>query len=117
MGPMLTAVEQAQLKFSDPAIRAQVRAWHDEGVSFLDMVDRIGLSDLFTGPLRDAIAGLSPEEVATIRKAMIVAIDRAGKSADVVMPVNCQLDPAIGPVVVTPEDRGGEPWAKVTAAK
>jgi hypothetical protein len=116
MGPMLTAVQQAQLKFSDPAIRAQVRAWHDEGLPFLDMVDRIGLTDLFTGPLRDAIAGLSPAEVSTIRKAMIAAIDGAGKATEVKMPVDCNLDPVTGPVVVTAVDRSGQPWAQVTAA-
>jgi hypothetical protein len=117
MGPMLTAVQQAQLKFSDPAIRAQVLTWHAEGVSLLDMVDRIGLSDEFAGPLREAIAKLSPDEVATIRKAMVAAIDRGGKSTDVPMPVDCNLDVVTGPVVVTPADRGGQPWAKVTAAK
>lgn len=117
MGPALTAVKLAQLKFSDPAIRAQVRKWHEEGVSLLDMVDRIGLSGEFTGPLRDAIANLSPAEVATIRKAMIAAIDRGGESAEVAMPVNCTLDVVTGPVSVTSEDKGGEPWAKVTAAK
>ena len=117
MGPMLTAVQQAQLKFSDPAIRAQVRAWHDEGVSLLDMVDRIGLSDEFAGTLREAIAGLSADEVATIRKAMVAAIDRGGKSSDVPMPVACTLDVVPGKVLVSSEDRLGEPWAKVTAAK
>jgi hypothetical protein len=117
MGPALTAVQQAQLKFSDPAVRVQIRGWHEAGMSLLDMVDRIGLSGEFTGPLREAIAGLGADEVAIIRKAMIAEIDRAGASEVAPMPVDCTLDRVSGPVAVTAAEVDGRPFAKVTNGK
>lgn len=115
MSPALTAVQRAQALFTDPAVRAQARTWHEEGVPLLDMVDRLGLSDLFVGELRDAIAGLAPDEVAIIRKAFVAEIDRAGASNVAPMPVDCTLDAVTGPVTVTAEDVGGRPVAKVTS--
>jgi hypothetical protein len=107
------AVGLAGAQFADPAVRARVRAWHEEGVSLLDMANRLGI--VFDAPLRDIIVGLQPDEVATIRNAMIAAIDRGGEATDVKMPIDCTLDALPPGVVVTPEEIGGEPWAKVTA--
>jgi hypothetical protein len=107
------AVGQADAQFTDPDVRARVRAWHEEGVSLLDMGNRLGI--VFDAPLRDIIEALSPAEVASIRKAMIAAIDRGGDARDVKMPVNCTLAQMPASVVVTPEDVDGEPWVRVTA--
>jgi hypothetical protein len=107
------AVGQADVQFADPAVRARIRAWHEEGVSLLDMGNRLGI--VFDDQLRDLIAGLSPAEVATIRKAMIAAIDRGGQGTDVKMPIDCTLDVLPPAVVVTPEEVGGEPFVRVTA--
>jgi hypothetical protein len=107
------AVGQADAQFADPAVRARVRAWHTEGVSLLDMANRLGI--VFDDPLRDIVAGLKPDEVATIRTAMIAAIDRGGQGTGVRMPIDCTLDSLPLGVVVTPEAIGGEPWVKVTA--
>jgi hypothetical protein len=107
------AVGQADAQFSDPAVRTRIRAWHEEGVSLVDMGNRLGI--VFDDRLRDLIAGLSPAEVATIRKAMIAAIDRGGQGAGVKMPIDCTLDALPQNVVVTPEEVGGEPWIRVTA--
>jgi hypothetical protein len=107
------AVGQADAQFTDPAVRARVRAWHEEGVPLLDMGNRLGI--VFDAPLRDIIEALSPAEIASIRKAMIAAIDRGGDARDVRMPVNCTLDRMPASVVVTPEEVGSEPWVRVTA--
>jgi hypothetical protein len=107
------AVGQAAAQFSDPSVRSRIRAWHEEGVSLLDMGNRLGI--VFDDQLRDIIAALSPDEVATIRKAMIAAIDRGGQGTDVTMPIDCTLQALPSQVVVTPEEVGGEPWVKVTA--
>lgn len=106
------AVGQADIQFADPAVRARVRAWHEEGVSLLDMGNRLGI--VFDDPLRDLIAGLTPDEVTTIRKAMIAAIDRGGPGTDVKMPINCTLASLPLDVVVSPEEVGGQPWIRVT---
>jgi hypothetical protein len=107
------AVGLADAQFTDPAVRARVRTWHEEGVPLLDMANRLGI--VFDAPLRDVIEALSPAEVDSIRKAMIAAIDRGGDARDVQMPVNCTLEVMPASVVVTPEDVGGEPWVRVTA--
>ncbi len=107
------AVGQADVQFADPAVRARIRAWHEEGVSLLDMGNR--LSIVFDAPLRDIIEKLTPDEVATIRKAMIAAIDRAGQSTDAQMPIDCTLAALPTAVFVNPEDVGGEPWVRITA--
>jgi hypothetical protein len=109
------AVGQADIQFADPAVRARVRAWHEEGVSLLDMANRLGI--VFDDPLRDTIAALTPDEVATIRKAMIAAIDRGGQGTDVKMPIDCTLDSLPPDVVVRPDEIGGEPWIRVTAGR
>jgi hypothetical protein len=107
------AVGQADIQFADPAVRARVRAWHEEGVSLLDMGSRLGI--VFDDALRDIIAALTPDEVAVIRKAMIAAIDRGGQGADVKMPIDCTLTSLPHDVVVTPREVGGEQWIRVTA--
>jgi hypothetical protein len=109
------AVGQADAQFADPAVRARIRTWHEEGVSLLDMGNRLGI--VFDDVLRDIIASLSPDEVATIRKAMIAAIDRGGQGTGVKMPIDCTLKEMPASVVVTPEEIGGEPWVKVTAGQ
>jgi hypothetical protein len=106
------AVGEAAVQFADPATRARIRAWHEEGVSLLDMGNRLGI--VFDAPLREIIEQLTPAEVATIRKAMIAAIDRGGRGIDVKMPIDCTLDVLPSSVVVSPEDVGGEPWVRVT---
>jgi hypothetical protein len=106
------AVGQAGVQFADPTVRTRIRAWHEEGVPLLDMGNRLGI--VFDGPLRDIIEKLTPAEVATIRKAMIAAIDRGGQGTDVRMPIDCSLDVLPPSVVVSPEDVGGEPWVRVT---
>jgi hypothetical protein len=106
------AVGQADVQFADPAVRARIRVWHEEGVSLLDMGNRLGI--VFDAPLRDIIENLTPDEVATIRTAMIAAIDRGGQGTDVKMPIACTLDVLPASVVVSPEDVGGEPWVRVT---
>jgi hypothetical protein len=107
------AVGQADAQFADPAVRARIRAWHEEGVTLLDMGNRLGI--VFDDRLRDIIAGLSADEVATIRKAMIAAIDRGGQGTDVKMPIDCTLDVLPKSVVVTPEEIGDQPYIRVVA--
>ena len=107
------AVGEADIQFADPAVRARVRAWHEEGVSLLDMGNRLGI--VFDDALRDIIAALTPAEVATIRGAMIAAIDRGGQGTAVKMPIDCTLTALPPGVVVTPDEVGGEPWIRVTA--
>jgi hypothetical protein len=103
--------------FADPAVRSQVRQWHLDNVAFLDMVDRLGLSAVFVGALRDATANLKPDEVATIRKAFLAAIDAAGDTEGACYPVACGIgDRVTGPITVTELDKGGVPWAKVVAS-
>jgi hypothetical protein len=117
MGPALPPAGQAMQVFADPAVRTQVRQWHLDEVPFLDMIDRLGLSAQFVGPLRDAIANLSAEEVGIIRKAFIGAIDRAGDSEGASFPVACMIRGVPGPVTVMVLDKGGEAWARVVPAK
>jgi hypothetical protein len=115
MGPALTTVEQAQLKFDDPGERARIKQWHAEGVSFLEMLERLGIA--VDGTLRAAIAGLSDAEVAIIRKVMVEEIDRAGAGGESKMPVDCDLnrEPVPASVNVTEIRKGGRSEAKVVA--
>lgn len=103
MPAMLKAAEE----FAKPEIRAQVLKWHEEGKPLLDMADELGIR--FSDPLRKLIAGLKPDEVATIRKAMVAAI---GNDASV-MPVDCDVETMPASIVVTPDDKGGTLYAKV----
>lgn len=115
MGPALPPAALAMQAFGDPSVRSQVRQWHQDEVPFLDMVDRLGLGAQFVGPLRDAIANLTPDEVSIIRKAFLAAIDRAGDSDGAPFPVACRITATPGPVTVSALDKNGEPWAEVTA--
>ena len=112
MTPMTApTIGQAETEFSDPAIRARVLTMHEEGMPFLAMAGELGI--VFDGALRDAIAGLTTDEVAIIRKAMVAAINRD----DAQMPIDCEIGKLTSKIVVTAEDIGGEPWAKVTQAQ
>ncbi|MGZ4804095.1 MAG: hypothetical protein ACXV9P_15935, partial [Acidimicrobiia bacterium] len=98
------------------AKRAEARQWHIDGVPFLEMLDRLGLSHTVTPELRAAIEGLTPDEVAIIRAVFLEEIDRAG-TGSATMPVDCTLDQVPRSVTVTAEsDKSGRQVAKVTAA-
>jgi hypothetical protein len=114
MGPGLSAVQRATELFSDPAVRAQVRAWHTENVPLIDMVDRLGFTDLVDNALRAAITGLSPAEVSSVRTAFLAEIERAAQSRQIIMPVECALTEVTGPVTVTPAEVDGRPIVRVT---
>jgi hypothetical protein len=114
MGPGISAVQRATELFADPAVRAQVRTWHSQNVSLMDMVDRLGFAGLVDDPLRAAITGLSPDEVSIIRDAFLAEIDRAAESTQIIMPVECGLTEVAGPVTVTPAEIDGRPVARVT---
>jgi hypothetical protein len=112
MTPMTSpAIAEAAAQFSDPAVRARVLKMHEDGMPLLDMAAALGI--VFDGALRDAIAGLTRDEVATIRKAMVAAINRD----DAQMPVDCTLDGLPARIEVTAAENAGAPWAKITAAK
>jgi hypothetical protein len=108
-------IAQAAILFNDPAVREQVLAWHKEGVSLLDMSDRLKI--VFEPDLRKAIGDLRADEVATIRAAMIATIEGAGTETQATMPVDCTLDALPPAILVQPETIDGKPWAKVVAAK
>jgi hypothetical protein len=109
--PVSPQIAEAQTEFAKADVRAQVLKWHQEGKPLLEMADELGI--VFDGALRDAIGGLSPEEVATIRAAMVAAIAKN----DTTMPVDCTLDKLPAKIAVTPEDKGGQPFVLVTEAK
>ena len=46
MGPPLAAVRRAEEVFGAPKVRELVLTWHGQQVPLLDMVDRLGFSDL-----------------------------------------------------------------------
>jgi hypothetical protein len=111
MGPTLTEREQADLKFNDPKIRAQIKQWHDQGVSFVDMLGRL---DIRVSPeLRAVLDGLSKDEVALVRKVMVEEIERAGDSSDARMPIDCP-DIAAVPVTISETSIGSKDGIKVT---
>jgi hypothetical protein len=116
MGPGLTAVERATQAFADPANRTQVREWHEQGVSFMDMVERLGIAPFFDDELRKAINGLKPNEIAVIREAMVAEIDRVGAKGTPEYPIDCTIGVVRGPVDVTPIRIDGRPVARVTPA-
>jgi hypothetical protein len=112
MTPALSpAIAQAQAEFAKPEVRARVLKWHQEGKPLLEMADELGI--VFDGALRKAIADLTDAEVATIRAAMVDAISNDTAQ----MPVDCSLDALPPKIEVTPEDKGGRPFAHITAAK
>jgi hypothetical protein len=108
-------IAQAMILFNDPAVREQVLAWHKEGVSLLDMSDRLKI--VFEPDLRATIGNLKADEVATIRTAMVAAIEGAGTETQATMPVDCALNVLPPAISVEPETVDGQPWAKVVAAK
>ncbi len=117
MGPPLAAVQKAEAVFGDPSVRELLLTWHAQKVPLLDMIDRLGFSDLVDAELRSAIEGLSPEEVAIIRAAMVEEIDRAGSSGSATLPVDCGIANVTGPVSVTAADVDGRSVARVTPAQ
>ncbi len=114
MAPPLGGVAAATARFQDPAVRAQVRGWHVEGVSLLDMVDRLELE--FETTTRDAIAALTADEVQVIRDAFLAEIDRAGDSDTASLPVDCAIATLTGPVAVSRLERDGTLFARVDEA-
>ena len=113
MGPTLTAVEHAARLFEDPDVRTKVRVWLDEGLPFLEMIERLGFSHLVDDQLRFAIEALSPDEVAIISAAYIDEIERVGNAAKATPPVNCTLTALDGPVRVRAEVLDGRRVVRV----
>jgi hypothetical protein len=117
MGPSLVAVQRAGELFADPNVRAQLREWHHQDMPLMEMVDRLGIADLFDESLRAAVAGLTPVEVQVIRDVVLAEIDSAGASTESSLPVDCSLTSVVGPVSVTlASDTKGRPIAHVEAA-
>ena len=114
MGPPLAAVRRAEEVFRDPKVRELLLTWHAQKVPLLDMVDRLGFSELVDPALRAAIEGLSPGEVAIIRDAMVEEIDRAGSSPGATLPIDCGIANVTGPVSVTTASVDGRSVARVT---
>jgi hypothetical protein len=114
MGPPVAAVQKAEQVFADPKVREQLLTWHAQQVPLLEMIDRLGFADLVDPALRDAIEGLTPQEVAIIRAAVVAEIDRAGDSETATLPVDCGIAPVTGPVTVTAADIDGRAVARVT---
>jgi hypothetical protein len=115
MGPGLDGVGQATAAFADPANREQLLQWHREGVSFTDMIDRLGLGGFDPG-LRAVIDSLSPEDVAVIREAMVAELDRVGTGGAAELPISCTIAATPRAVDVTPIRVDGRPFARVTPA-
>jgi hypothetical protein len=112
MTPMTApAITEATTQFTDPAIRARVLKMHGQEMPFLAMAAELGI--VFDGALRDAIARLTADEVAIIRKAMVAAINRD----DPRMPVDCEIVELPAKIAVAAVDIDGVPWAQVTAGK
>lgn len=112
MGPY-DGVEAAQVQFADPGLRAELLEWHAQGVPLLEMADRLGI--VLDPAIRAAVDGLTPDEVGTIRAAFVGEIERTGAGA-AEWPVECNIVPVIGPVVVTAVEVQGRPIAKVDPA-
>jgi len=108
------AVRRAEEVFRDPKVRELLLTWHAQKVPLLDMVDRLGFSELVDPALRAAIEGLSPGEVAIIRDAMVEEIDRAGSSPGATLPIDCGIAKVTGPVSVTAGSVDGRSVARVT---
>lgn len=117
MGPSLSAVQHATELFADPAVRAQLRQWHREQMPLMEMVDRLGFTDLFDDKLRTVVVNLAPHEVAIIRDVMLAEIDNAAASTKSVMPIACDIVDVPSSVVVTSEQNAaGRPVARVRPA-
>jgi hypothetical protein len=115
MGPGLDGVGQATAAFADPSNREQILQWHQEGVSFTDMIDRLGIGG-FGSELRAVIDRLSPEDVAVIREAMVAELVRVGPKGAGELPISCTIQAAPRAVDVTPIRVDGRPFARVTPA-
>jgi hypothetical protein len=115
MGPGLDGVGQAMAAFADPANREQILQWHHDGASFTAMIDGLGLGG-FGSELRAVIDGLSPEDVAVIREAMVAELDRVGPGEAAELPISCTIDETPRAVDVTPIRVDGRPFARVTPA-
>jgi hypothetical protein len=114
MGPPVAAVQRAEQLFADPKVREQLLSWHAQQLPLLEMIDRLGFTDLVDPKLRDAIEGLTPAEVGIIRAAVLDEIDRAGDSDRATLPVDCGIPSVSGPVGVTAADIDGRKVARVT---
>lgn len=117
MGPPLAAVQKAEQVFADPKVREMLLTWHAQAVPLLDMIDRLGFTDLVDPALRDAIARLSPAEVAIIRTAVVAEIDRAGDADTATLPIDCGIANVTGNVTVTAADVDGRSVARVVSQK
>jgi hypothetical protein len=114
VGPSLSAVQQAADLFADPAVRTQLRQWHLEGMPLMEMVDRLGFTDLFDDTLRAAVVNLSPDEVAIIREAYLAEIDRLADAPQATMPIACEIAEVSPSVIVTREvDTTGRNVARI----
>jgi hypothetical protein len=116
MGPPIAAVQRAAELFADPKVRALVLGWHEQDVPLLDMVERLGFLNLMEPTMREAIEGLSPDEVAIVRSAFVAEIERAGEAPTATMPVKCGILAVTGPVDVSSEQVDGREVARVVEA-
>ena len=116
MGPSIAAVQRAADLFADPQVRARVLAWHAQDVPLLEMVERLGFLNLMEPVLREAIEGLTTDEVAIIRSAFVAEIERAGDDPTATMPVRCGIIAVTGPVDVSSEQIEGREVAHVVDA-
>jgi hypothetical protein len=111
--------QQAARLWTDPAKRAEIVTMYADGISLIDMCDRLGLGPAVDADgLRDVIRNLNPQEVDVIRDAFLAeATATPGPGAN--FPVDCRVDDGRPGVRVVREaaDRGAVgPIARIEPA-
>jgi hypothetical protein len=83
-GGLITNVNQ---KLADESVTNQIRAMHANQTPLIDMVETLGLGSDMSDAVREIVAGLGPDVVASIRQATLEMLDGPTRR----MPVNCDL--------------------------
>jgi hypothetical protein len=104
----------ANAALADPNFRASVRQMHAEGYPLVDMVSALGLDDDMSDRVRGILEGMSDDEVAGIRAAILTMLDGDSYTMPVICTVAASdLDKPVS-VSVSPEK--GTPTIHVRSA-
>ena len=71
MSPGDNIVRAANRALKDPAVRQKVEEMHAQGASLMDMINALGLEDVFTDPVRKIVESLPNDVIAGIRHATV----------------------------------------------
>ena len=110
MGSIMQLPQEAARIWGDPTRRAEIVQMHNDGRSFVEMVDALDLrAALEADGLLEIVENLSAADVTIIRDAFLSEATRAGTAGGASLPIDCRVENPTARVRVTevPGSRDG----------